>query len=102
MICADVLHYLEVDELERGLPALVRLTGGLAYLELLTDQEEVEGDLRALKLRPPSLYRKLFSSVGLTGVGCHGWLAPGLAECLPRSSGADRRFAEAPSALERR
>ncbi len=87
VICADVLHYLEVDELERGLPALVTVTGGLAYLELLTDQEEVEGDQRALKLRPPSLYQKLFSSAGLTGVGCYGWLAPGLAD--------------APSVLER-
>ena len=80
VVCADVLHYLEVDDLERGLPALVTLTGGLAYLELLTDQEEVEGDQLALKLRPPSLYQKLFSSFGLTGVGCHVWLAPGLAD----------------------
>lgn len=79
VICADVIHYLEVDELVRGLPVLVSLTGGLAYLELLTDQEEVEGDLHALKLRPPSLYQQLFSSAGLTGVGCHGWLAPDLA-----------------------
>ena len=88
VICADVLHCLEMDELAKGLPALVSLTGGLAYLELLTSDEEVEGDQRELKLRPPSLYRKLFSSAGLTSVGCHGWLAPG--------------FAEAPSALERR
>ena len=88
VVCADVLHYLEADELERGLPALVNLTAGLAYLELLTSDEEVEGDLRALKLRPPALYRKLFSSAGLTAVGCHGWLAPGLAD--------------APAALERR
>ncbi len=87
VICADVIHYLDVEELVRGLPRLATLTEGLAYLELLTDQEEVEGDQRALKLRPPSLYRKLFSSAGLIGVGCHGWLAPGLAE--------------APAALER-
>jgi len=91
VICADVLHYLEVDAIERGLAALVTLTGGLAYLELLTNQEEVEGDQLALKLRPPSLYQKLFSSFGLTGVGCHGWLAPDLAElpaALERSSQA--------------
>lgn len=87
VICADVLHYLEVEELESGLPALVTLTGGLAYLEILTDQEEVEGDQQALKLRPPSLYQQLFSSAGLVSVGSFGWLAPGLAD--------------APSALER-
>jgi SAM-dependent methyltransferase len=88
VVCADVLHYLDVDELERGLPALVDLTGGLAYLELLTAEEEVEGDQRELQLRPSSLYRKLFSSAGLKSVGCHGWLAPSLADV--------------PAALERR
>ena len=80
VVCADVLHYLGVEELARGLPALVRQTAGLAYLELLTSDEEVAGDQRGLKLRPPSLYRKLFSASGLTGVGCHGWLAPELAD----------------------
>jgi SAM-dependent methyltransferase len=80
VICADVLHYLEVEELARGLPELVRQTGGLAYLELLTSDEEVEGDQRALKLRSPSLYQQLFSTSGLTGVGCHGWLAPELGD----------------------
>ncbi len=88
VICADVMHYLEEEELAAGLPALVGLTGGLAYLELLTSNEEVEGDQRALKLRPASLYRELFSSAGLTGVGCHGWLGPDLADL--------------PAALERR
>lgn len=88
VICADVLHYLDERELAAGLPALVRATGGLAYLELLTSDEEVEGDQMALKLHSPSFYRRLFSSAGLIGVGCHGWLAPGLAD--------------APAALERR
>lgn len=87
VICADVLHYVDEADLAAGMPALVRYTGGLAYLELLTSDEEVEGDLRALQLRPSFLYQQLFSAAGLTGVGCHGWLAPGLGE--------------APSALER-
>ncbi|MEO7794761.1 MAG: class I SAM-dependent methyltransferase, partial [Thermoanaerobaculia bacterium] len=69
VICADVLHYVETKTLRSGLPELVRLTAGLAYLELLTSAEEVEGDQRALKLRPPSLYQKLFSASGLIGVG---------------------------------
>ena len=88
VICADVLHYLEEHDLEAGLPALVRHTRGLAYLELLTSEEEIDGDIKALKLRPPSFYQQLFSRAGLTGVGCHGWLAPELAD--------------SPAALERR
>ncbi len=88
VICADVLHYLDGVELRRGLPALVKLTGGLAYLEVLTREEEVEGDRRGLRLRPASFWRGLFARAGLTGVGSHGWLAPALRE--------------APAALERR
>lgn len=80
VICADVMHYLDEWELREGLPALVRATGGLAYLELLTSDEEVDGDQHALKLRPAAFYRKLFSPAGLTAVGCHGWLAPELAD----------------------
>ncbi len=80
VVCAEVLHYLDEADLRTGLPALVAATGGLAYLELLTSDEEVEGDRRALKLRPPSFYQQLFSAAGLTGVGCHGWLAPDLAD----------------------
>jgi SAM-dependent methyltransferase len=88
VICADVLHYLGEEELERGLPALVERTGGAAYLELLTSAEEVEGDRRALHLRPPAFYEERFRAAGLVGVGCHFWLAPALAD--------------APAALERR
>ncbi len=88
VICADVLHYLDESELEAGLPVLVEQTRGLAFLEVLTSDEEIEGDRHALKLRPASLYQQLFSNAGLTAVGCHGWLAPALAD--------------APAALERR
>lgn len=88
VVCADVLHYLEAEEIERGLPALVALAGGAAYLELLTSAEEVEGDMRALHLRPPAFYEQRFRAAGLLGVGCHCWLAPALAD--------------APAALERR
>lgn len=80
VICADVLHYLGDPELAAGLPTLVGATGGLAYLELLTSDEEVEGDRSGLILRPSSFYRELFSAAGLTGVGCHGWLGPDLAD----------------------
>jgi SAM-dependent methyltransferase len=80
VICADVLHYLDDGEIDCGLPALVGLTGGVAYLELLTSAEEVEGDRRRLFLRPPAFYAERFRRAGLTGVGCHAWLAPALAD----------------------
>lgn len=88
VVCADVLHYVDDRELDRGLPALGAAVGGAAYLEVLTSAEAVEGDRRRLRLRPPSHYERRFRSLGLTGVGCHVWLA--------------RELAEAPAALERR
>ncbi len=88
VICADVLHYVEDADLRAGLPALVELTGGVAYLETLTADEQVEGDRRAIHLRPPAFYVRMFASHGLVGVGSHVWLAPALGDL--------------PSALERR
>ena len=88
VVCADVLHYLDDEELDRGLPALVAATGGAAYLEVLTAAEEVEGDTRGMILRAPERYEARFARAGLTGVGGHVWLAPALAEL--------------PAALERR
>ncbi|MBP1641948.1 MAG: methyltransferase [Acidobacteria bacterium] len=88
VVCADVLHYLDDEELDRGLPALVAATGGAAYLEVLTAAEEVEGDTRGMILRAPEGYEARFARAGLTGVGGHVWLAPALTEL--------------PAALERR
>jgi len=79
VVCADVLHYLDDEELDRGLPALVAATGGAAYLEVLTAAEEVEGDTRGMILRAPEGYEARFARAGLTGVGGHVWLAPALA-----------------------
>ena len=89
VVCADVLHYLDDEELARGLPALARAVGGLAYLELLTREEDVEGDRNGLILRPAATYARTFARHGLVGVGSHGWLAPALADApaaLERSS----------------
>lgn len=88
VVCADVLHYLDDEELDRGLPALAAVTGGAAYLEVLTAAEEVEGDTGGMILRAPERYETRFARLGLTGVGGHVWLAPALAEV--------------PAALERR
>jgi len=80
VICADVLHYLSDAELDRGLPELARLTGGAAYLEVLTAAEPIEGDLSGLVLRPPGAYGSRLMALGMSGVGCHVWLGPALGE----------------------
>jgi hypothetical protein len=87
VICADVLHYVDDQDMARGLAALVKLTGGLAWLEALCREDEVEGDGRGLILRPAASYRSRFRRLGFVHAGAHGWLA--------------RELADRPSELER-
>ena len=80
VICADVLHYVDDTDLRRGLPALAKLVGGMAWLEALCREDDVEGDRRGLILRPAASYRRRFRRLGLVHAGSHGWLAPGIAD----------------------
>jgi SAM-dependent methyltransferase len=78
VVCSDVLHYLPDDEIRRGLKALVRLTAGIAYLEVLTAEDDIVGDLEGFIKRPADWYRRLFHGAGLRAAGPYLWLAPGL------------------------
>jgi len=80
VICSDVLHYVPDRELRAGLPALVRLAGGVAYLEILTREDEIVGDLDGLLRRPAPWYRRLFKAQGLMPAGPFCWLSPALHE----------------------
>jgi SAM-dependent methyltransferase len=79
LVCADVLHYLSEDEISRGLPVMVRLMRGAAYLEVLTLDDQVVGDTVGLIRRPAQWYRDLFASVGLVSVAPYMWITPSLA-----------------------
>ena len=73
VVCADVLHYLELEQIKEGLPELVRLVRGAAYLDLAVREDEPEGDLRAWKDRPATWYRSLFVRHGLVDLGMQCW-----------------------------
>lgn len=79
VVCSDVLHYLPEREIRSGLRHLVRLTGGIAYIEVLTKEDVVIGDLEGLTQRPARWYKNLFSKAGLTAVGPYLWLSRRLA-----------------------
>ena len=79
VVCADVLHYLDDDEIRRGFPTLVRLMRGAAYLEALTREDDIVGDKLGLILRPAAWYRQLFASAGLAAVGPYMWITPKVA-----------------------
>ncbi len=76
LICSDVLHYLPTRELQRGLPGLAELCGGIAFLELFTVEDEFEGDHEGFMPRKARWYRERFEAEGLTAVGSHCWLPP--------------------------
>jgi SAM-dependent methyltransferase len=80
VICADALHYIADEEILGGLPDLVRLAGGIVFLEVLTREDAIIGDLDGFIRRPAKWYRTRFAGAGLTQVGPYTWLSPRLRE----------------------
>ncbi len=74
VICSDVLHYIAERELRRGLPHLERLTAGVAFIEILTSEDEIVGDIEGLIRRPAPWYRRRFAKAGFAQVGPYCWL----------------------------
>lgn len=77
LVCSDVLHYLPTRELDRGLPALAELCGGVAFIEAFTRGDQAVGDDVEFKARPASFYRERLRALGLRPLGSHCWLSPG-------------------------
>ena len=78
VVCSDVLHYVADDDIRRGVKELVRLTAGVAYLEILTAEDDIVGDLEGFIRRPAAWYRKVFQGAGLRAAGPYLWLSPAL------------------------
>lgn len=69
IVCADVLQYVDTPELERGLRAIRRLLGGVAYIEAFASEDRMEGDRAGWHERTAAQYRRLFRRAGLTQCG---------------------------------
>jgi SAM-dependent methyltransferase len=79
LVCSDVLHYLPTRELDRGLPALADLCGGVAFIEVFAREDQAIGDEDEFKARPAPFYRERLRAIGLRPLGSHCWLPPQLA-----------------------
>ena len=79
VLCTDVLHYLDADEIARGLTELPALAGGVAYLAVLTPADAPVGDLRGWRRRTPEWYIRLFERHGLVPVGMQCYVPAGRA-----------------------
>lgn len=82
VVCADVLHYLEEEEIVAGMPTLADLVGGAALLEVFTADDPVAGDRKGFHARPALWYRRLFHDAGLVPVGLQMWVHAETAEML--------------------
>ena len=71
-----MLHYLPTRELDRGLPGLAELCGGVAFLECFAREDRAEGDEEGFRPRAGSFYRRRFEAAGFRALGSHCWLSP--------------------------
>jgi SAM-dependent methyltransferase len=78
VVCADVLHYVKDNEIRAGLAAIADICEGVAYIEVLTSEDAVIGDLDAFIHRPAAWYRTAFRKVKMEKVGPYCWLSPSL------------------------
>lgn len=78
VVCADVLHYLDEQEIRKGLRTIVSLGRGAFFFEIMTREDDIVGDIEGMIRRPAKWYRDLFSAAGLTAAAPYIWLAPAL------------------------
>jgi SAM-dependent methyltransferase len=80
VVCSDVLHYVDEADVRAGIPEIARICAGMAYVEVLTEEDNVIGDLEGFRFRPADWYRKLFKKAGMWQVGPYSWLSPELVD----------------------
>lgn len=76
VVCSDVLHYVSEPDIRIGIAEVARVTEGAAFIEVLTREDEILGDLEGLAQRPAAWYRKTFAAAGLTQVAPYCWIGP--------------------------
>jgi SAM-dependent methyltransferase len=74
VVCADVIQYIDDNALRRGLAEIRRLTGGVAYVETFTVEDNMEGDRDGWIDRSEKVLRRFFRDAGLTHCGFYCWI----------------------------
>jgi SAM-dependent methyltransferase len=71
VICCGVLNYVAVDALGGALDQLALHTSGVAWLELFTAHDEIEGDIATMQQKPAAWYRRRLAAAKLVPCGLH-------------------------------
>ncbi|MGZ4809936.1 MAG: class I SAM-dependent DNA methyltransferase, partial [Thermoanaerobaculia bacterium] len=82
VVCADVLHYVSDSDVRHGIAAMSRLSRGLVYLEVLTAEDDIVGDLQGFNRRPARWYRQIALRNGMSFVGPYCWLSADLRDSM--------------------
>jgi SAM-dependent methyltransferase len=69
VVCCGMLNYLAPAQLRRGLSAVSRRTGGMAYLEIFAKGDAIEGDTGWPPLKPVTWYRRAMHEAGFRPIG---------------------------------
>jgi SAM-dependent methyltransferase len=78
IVCSDVLHYVGESDIRAGVGEIARILGGIAFIEVLTREDDIIGDLEGLTRRPAEWYRRLLTSAGFVQVAPYCWLGRSL------------------------
>lgn len=74
VLCCSVLNYLPRDAMTRALAQLARHTEGLAYLDIFTSVDDVEGDTDGWHAETPHDYRTHLRRAGFVACGLHCYI----------------------------
>jgi SAM-dependent methyltransferase len=78
IVCSDVLHYVTKSDIRAGVFEIARILSGVAFIEVLTREDDIIGDLEGLTRRPADWYRRLLANAGLVQVAPYCWLSRSL------------------------
>ena len=82
VICADVLHYLDEEEIARGIAWIAGRLDGAAYLHAMTAADGFVGDRAGFRRRGAGDYLRLFAAHGLHRIGPHLYVGESLLPTL--------------------
>jgi SAM-dependent methyltransferase len=74
VVSCSVFNYLDRETMTRGLRSLAARTGGLAYVEIFTADDNVEGDTAGWHAEPRDVYRRTVRLAGLIPCGLHCYI----------------------------
>ncbi len=76
IVCVDVIPYVPDADVKRGFASIARLLGGVAFLEIWTGSDRIQGDLVDFRKRRATTYERWLEGVGILRVGPHLYAGP--------------------------